>query len=65
MFLRNTGMEKFLYYVFMDYELSQHINNNFGLGLMLIPSIGISVTTTYELEKLKAEMLFEYVMGQL
>ena len=60
MALRNNGMPKGCFYVFLYYKLALLLSNKFCLPFAHIPDLGISVTTTFELESVDPYELFKY-----
>lgn len=61
MLLRNGGMTKGLYYVFMKYDVANALEVKGSLSFAHIPSIDISVTNSLELQEANAIRLFKFV----
>jgi hypothetical protein len=61
MFLRNSGMRKGLFYVFMYEPLAVALEKEFGIPFMHIPQLYISVTSTEDLIEEDHLDLFRFV----
>lgn len=65
LFLRNDGMAKGLYYVFMGNQLAEDFEQSgFAIDFMHIPALDISITNSFELFEQNHLELFKFVQSE-
>lgn len=61
MFLRNGGMSKGLYYVFVWDALGKKLEKEFQISHLYVPVLGLAVTNSFELLDVDCHDLFKFV----